>query len=132
MKRLFHVKLPKLLGRNLHSTPKEVIIDQMKEPRPLPMGRMEFEEWSERIIGGAMIPGSGDPEIFHDSQKFVLSDMITHLGPTESHKPDAHFIHSLRKFAVNQVAVAVREELRDKAKARTDAEKATKDEDNQG
>ncbi len=133
MRRLFHVKLPKLLGRNLRSTPKAVIIDQMNEPRPLPMGKTDFDEWSERIIGGTLLPGgSDDPQVFQDSQKFALANMLLHLGPTESHKPDAFFIHSLRKFAVNQVADAVRVELRDKAKARTDAEKATKDEVNQG
>lgn len=111
--------LAKGLGRNLKSTSKEVIVDQMTEPRPLPMGRKEFEEWSERIIAGALIPGgSEDIQSFLDSQKFCLANMLMHLGPTESHKPDAFFIHSLRKFAVNQVAVSVRKELHDKAKAR--------------
>jgi hypothetical protein len=75
------------------------------------MGRKEFEEWSDRIIGGALV--SADPP----SQKFVLANMILALGPTESHKPDAHFIHSLRKFAANQVADVIRTEIRDSRKA---------------
>lgn len=112
--------ISKLFGFNFSFTPKDVIIDQMNEPRPLPMGKSEFEEWSSRIISGALVPGgSEDPVIFYDSQKFCLANMILHLGPTESHKPDAFFIHSLRKFAINQVADAVRVELRDAAKART-------------
>ena len=30
--------------------------------------------------------------------------MLMNLGQTESHKPDAYFIHALRKAAVNEVA----------------------------
>lgn len=142
--RFIYSVLSKIFGFNFSSTPKEVIIDQMKEPRALPIGKNEFEEWSDRIIAGAMLPvhhlwdeveverirlglTSGKEfqtlmdakvKIFHESQKFALADLLTHLGPTESHKPDAFFIHSLRKFAVNQVAVSVRKELHDKAKAR--------------
>ena len=124
---LFHGLVAKVLGKNLESTPKEVIVNQLNEPRSLPMGRAEFEEWSNRIIGGALIPGGKeDPQVFHDSQKFALANMLMHLGPTESHKPDAHFIHSLRKFAVNQVADSVRRELHEAAKARTAAEEAAK------
>jgi hypothetical protein len=85
---------------------------QLLEPMPLPMGRKEFHEWANRIIDGAMI--TADP----DSQKFALADMLLHLNPTESHKADAYFIHCLRKVAVNQVADAIRKELRDAAKAR--------------
>ncbi len=95
------------------------ISEQLKEPRPLPMGRQEFEEWSDRIIAGALLPPTKeDPQVFIDSQKAVLASMILHLGPTESHKPDAYFIHSLRKAAVNQVAHTIGEELRAKAKER--------------
>lgn len=111
--------LAKGLGRNLKSTSKEVIVDQMAEPRPLPMGIIEFHEWSDRIIAGALIPGgSEDIQSFLDSQKFCLANMLMHLGPTESHKPDAFFIHSLRKFAVNQVADSVRKGLHEAAKTR--------------
>lgn len=127
--------IAKLFRTNFSFTPKEVIVDQMLEPRALPMGKADFDDWSNRIISGALIPGGPVPRgedlhkytreqvdqqhIFEDSQRFALANMLLHLGPTESHKPDAFFIHSLRKFAVNQVADAVRVELRDKAKART-------------
>lgn len=111
------------MGRNLTSTPPEVIKDQMLEPRPLPLGRQEFEEWSERIISGALIPGGEEnAEVFKEGQQFALADCLLHLGPTESHKPDAFFIHSLRKFAVNQVAVIMREELHKKTKERKASE----------
>lgn len=131
--------ISKLLGRNLLSTPKEVVVDQMNEPRPLPMGRKEFEEWSERIISGALIP-TKDGLVYHDivneakkdpdsdfarhltSQKFALCDLLLHLSPTESHKPDAFFIHSLRKFAINQVAIMLKDEMHKAAKARKEKE----------
>src|SRR6185312_2319412 len=92
--------LAKVTGRNSKLTPKEVIAQQLLEPRPLPLGRQEFQDWSDRLISGAMLPidSEADPEIFKDSQRFALADMIMHLGPTESHKPDSFFIHSLRKF----------------------------------
>lgn len=127
MKKKLHGWSAKLAGKNFNSTPKEVILDQMIEPRPLPMGRKDFEEWSDRIVSGAVIPCSEtDKNIFIESQKYALANMLLHLGPTESHKPDAYFIHSLRKFAINQVADTVRRELHDAAKARTAAQEAAK------
>jgi hypothetical protein len=86
------------------------------------MGIKEFHEWSDRIISGALIPGGeDDPESFIESQKFTLADMLLHLGPTESHKPDAHFIHCLRKYAINQIAFACKTELSTKVKAKLKA-----------
>jgi hypothetical protein len=127
--KLIYSLLSKLLGRNLKSTPKEVILDQLNEPRPLPMGRTDFDEWSHRIISGALVPGGEeDAEVFIDSQRYALANMLIHLGPTESHKPDAHFIHSLRKFAINQVAHSIAQELKIKCNERLDArEKAKND-----
>lgn len=90
---------------NTDGTPVEEILSQMGEPRPLPMGRTEFYEWSDRIISGALV--SADVK----SQQYCLANLLLHLGPTEDHKPDAFFIHSLRKFAVNQVADEIRKEL---------------------
>lgn len=93
----------------------------MAEPRPLPMGRTEFEEWSDRIISGSLV--SADVA----SQKFALANMLLSLGPTESHKCDAHFIHSLRKFAINETAVSVRDELYKARKEKEEAEKAAQE-----
>ena len=106
--------------KNSKLTSKKTIIEQLNEPRPLPMGRKEFEEWSERIIAGALVTAEVE------SQKFALANLLLHLGPTESHKEDAFFIHSLRKFAVNQVADAIRTEIRDAAKARLAKEEEQK------
>lgn len=106
-----HKAVAKARGANLASTPKAVIVDQLTELRPLPMGRKEFDAWADRIIGGAMVGADVN------SQRYVLANMLLHLGPTESHKPDAHFIHSLRKFAVNEIADAIRREIHAARKA---------------
>lgn len=117
--KLIHSIVSKLLGTNLQSTPKEVILDQMHEPRPLPMGRDDFMKWSERIMCGALLPKDpNEPEeVFQESIRYALCNMLLHLGPTESHKPDVFFIHSLRKFAINQVADTLRKETFEKRKA---------------
>jgi hypothetical protein len=97
---------------------KDELIKQMTEMRPLPQGRQEFEEWSDRIISGAMVKADVK------SQKYALADMILHLGATEDHKEDAYFIKHLRKVAVNQVADAIRREIYEAKKAEGEAEKA--------
>lgn len=110
--------------KNKKSTPIPAIIDQMNESRPLPMGRKEFEEWSERIIAGAMVPAE-NPDALKESQRHALCGMLLHVGPTESHKPDAFFIHSLRKSAVNVVAYTMSEEIKSrKNKAMEDGKEA--------
>lgn len=106
--------------KNSKFTSKATILSQLNERRPLPMGRKEFEEWSGRIISGAMV------EATPESQRFTLANLLLHLGPTESHKEDAFFIHSLRKLAVNQVADTLRCEIRDAAKARLAEEEKNK------
>ena len=104
---------------NTKRTPKKKIVKQMNEKRPLPIGRQEFDEWTDRIISGALLPGGkDDPEAFIDEQKRVLCGMIMHCGPTESHKEDAFFIHSLRKNASNFTAQEIFTELQAKAKER--------------
>jgi hypothetical protein len=110
-----------MTGKNATNTPPEVILDQMSQQRPLPLGRKEFDEWSDRIIAGAMITAT------HESQKFSLAEMIMHIKPTQSFCDDGHFINSLRKAAANEVAYAVMQELRqkklDRLKAEEDAKK---------
>lgn len=111
MRNWFHRLWAQLLGSNSSATPPDVIKQQMNEPRPLPMGKAEFNEWSDRIISGALVPAD------RTSLKFALAEMIMHLKPTQSHCEDAYFIHCLRKGAANQVAYAVMEELRNERKA---------------
>lgn len=97
---------------------KDQLLKEWTESRALPMGRGEFETWANRIIDASNIPAD------RDSQKAALGDMILHLGPTEDHKEDAHFIKHLRKVSVNQVAHAMFTEYRDKIKARLAAQEA--------
>jgi hypothetical protein len=112
----FHSLLAKLRGRNTAATPVAVIRDQMLEMRPLPMGRAEFEEWSDRIISGAMVTAS------ITSQKWTLANMLLHINATECHKPDAHYIHALRVCAIKESAHLLAKEYRDKGKAELEAE----------
>ena len=91
-----------LTHRNSALTPPAVIIDQLLEPRPLPMGVKEFHEWSDRIISGAMIPGATARDL-----KYSLAHMVMHAKPTESFFQDGFFIQSLRKAAANQVCHAM-------------------------
>jgi len=109
------------MGRNTKFTPTAVIKDQLQEARPLPLGVKEFHEWSDRIIAGACIPGATPRSI-----KFALADQLLHLGPTVDHEADIYFIKCLRKFAINQVADAMRHEIRDNAKAEMEADQKAK------
>ena len=109
----------KIYGKNYYFTPKSVILNQLNEKRPLPLGMSEFQSWSDRIIAGAMLKAT--PE----SQKFALADMLLHLGPTVDHECDAYFIKSLRKYAINQVAVEVRKTLYASKEKRLETENST-------
>lgn len=104
--------------RNDETTPVTEISGQMLERRPLPLGKTAFKEWSDRIISGSII----DADV--ESQRFALANMLLHLGPQESHKEDAYFIHSLRKVAINQVAHNMANEIKAAIDAKLAAEKA--------
>lgn len=81
------------------------------------MGVKEFHAWSERLISGALLQGGkDDPEAFIKMQKFALASMLMHLGPTESHKPDAHFIHSLRHQAAKEIAYQYIQDIQEEKK----------------
>lgn len=86
--------------------------ETLMEKRPLPTGVDEFHEWSNRVIQGACITAEAD------SQKFALANILINLGPTVAFESDAYFINCLRKTAVNQVADAMRTEIRDTVKER--------------
>jgi len=115
---LWHKMIARILGRNTQKTPTSLILDQMSEMRPLPLGVQEFEEWSDRIISGACLPAS------KDSLKFALAEMVMHLKPTEDHCSDGYFIKCLRKAASNQICYAKMEELRAKRKAELEAKES--------
>lgn len=120
--RLYHRLRAAFTGRNTASTPIDVISAQMNEPRQLPVGAREFDEWSDRIISGVPPLDKVDPE----GMKFALATMIMQLGPHESHKPDLYFLKGLLKSASNQIAHAKMVEIKDAAKARLSAEDAEK------
>lgn len=82
-------------------------IKYLKEPRPLPLGRKEFNAWAEEILRLAEVPG-----LTEESGKFALSEMILHVKPTQSFESYGHFVHSLRKGAANQVAHVIFQELK--------------------
>lgn len=93
--------------------PKRALKNRLEEKQPIPTGIKEFHEWSDRIIQGAMLPAT--PE----SQKFVLANIIlNNLSPTTAFESDAYFINMLRKHAANQVADTMRNEIRERVKAR--------------
>lgn len=120
--------------RNEDGVPPHIISEQMSEPRPLPMGRTEFEYWADRIISGSLVPGPDGQahdldelklaeldsplNVFYNSLRNTLCALLLHIGPTESHKPDAYFIHALRVSAIKQVGVMISEEIRQKSKER--------------
>lgn len=96
-------------------------LEYLKEMRPLPMGRVEFERWSREILRLAEISG-----LTLESAQFALSEMILHIKPTQSFESYGHFVHSLRKGAANQVAHTIFTELKEAQQARA-KEKAQAD-----
>lgn len=118
MKKLFYKLLSYIMGSNVKNTPVSVIRDQLREPRPLPTGMTEFEEWSDRIISGTMLTAE------KDSLKFALASMLRSLPATEDHKEDIFFIKHLRRSAVEQIALAKMQALKEAAAAKFAIEKA--------
>lgn len=97
----------KPLSNWLNRKRQKKLIAEMTESRPLPIGRADFEAWSDRIIAASMV------EADVVSLKYALANIIMQLKPTEDHCEDAYFIKSLRKAAVNQTADAIRREIYD-------------------
>lgn len=89
------------------------ITEAMLERRALPIGRTQFNEWSDRIISGSGVEAS------KRSQKFMLAETVMHLPPTEAFKEDAYFILKLRKACINETCHAMLTEM----KAELEAEK---------
>lgn len=113
------LSLSRVLGFNLRATPKAVISQQLDELRPLPIGRDQFMQWSERIISGALVDADSD------SQRFALASMVLQLGPNDAFKADKHFVSQLRKVAANQTAHTMAQEFKLAATKRFEDEKAS-------
>lgn len=92
---------------------------EMLDRKPLPIGKTQFIEWSDRIIAGAMVGAT------HESQRFALAAMLMHIGPTEAFREDAFFILQLRKSAVNETAHAMMTELKEEQENKRKQAEAT-------
>ena len=99
IKNLYYRLKAKITGKNCEATPLEVIRDQLREPRPLPMTVPEWEEWADRIVSGALVPAD------KESQKFAISEMVMHLSPTDDHKEDLYFIKLLLRAHLTKSAM---------------------------
>ncbi len=86
---------------------KKRALKYLKEPRPLPLGRKEFEAWADEILRLSEVPG-----LTRESAHFALGEMVLHVKPTQSFESYGHFVHQLRKGAANQVAHAVFQEMK--------------------
>lgn len=73
-------------------------------PRPLPLGRKEFEHWTEEIIELSGVPSN-------PSTRFCVAGMVLH-GTKEGNYTQRSFAKRLRKFAANEVAMAITTELK--------------------
>lgn len=82
----------------------------------LPKGVSQFHEWAAYIIEMANVTAT------EESQKFVLANLLLELPSDRDMEKVGYFVKRLRKSAVNQVAEAMRQEIRDTVKARKLAE----------
>ena len=113
MRSLFYRIYAKLTGKNAQNTPVAVILDQMRELRPLPLGKQEFDDFVARIKS-SIPPLQG---LTDESLRFTLATMILRLGPQDSHKDDLYFAKSIMKAGANEVAAAVIQELKSSQEA---------------
>lgn len=95
---------------------KERLRKMTEEKRLLPTGVSEFNQWAENIISQAHLTATPD------SQKYALCGLLTELPASCASECDAYFISRLRKHAVNQVAVHLREKFYKEAKERLEKE----------
>lgn len=90
-------------------------------PSPLPVGRAEFETWSNAIID--LAGPYADPA----SMKYALASNVMHMKHDVGSVPKAYFVKVLRKAAANQVAsqvfVDIKEAQLEAAKAAQEAAK---------
>lgn len=87
-------------------------------PRPLPLGRQEFYDWSDRII--SQCGDFADAE----SMRFVLATNVLHLGQQTAYKSDEFFIRTLKKAAANQVSSQIFQEIKVKQAEQREKEAA--------
>ena len=86
--------------------------DDRLERKPLPIGRIQFNEWVNRIIEGAAVDAD------KESLKWSLAGMLMQLSSTEAFKEDAYFMLALRAAAVKQTAHSMAQELKEAHEAK--------------
>lgn len=87
-------------------------------PQRLPVGLTEFDAWADSII--ELAGRFAD----NNSLKYVLSDIIMRLKPTQDKVSKHYFVKSLRKAAANQIAAQQMYQIKMQQKEAADAEKA--------
>jgi hypothetical protein len=101
----------------------ELSVGDMKEDRlerrPLPIGRSQFIEWTDRIIQGAAV------EADKESLRWSLAGMLMQISPTEAFREDAYFMLALRTAAVKQTAHLMAEEIKSAYEAKKKLAEAT-------
>lgn len=86
------------------------------ERKPLPIGKAQAIEWSDRIIAGAAVDAD------KETQRFALMGMLMQIAPTEAFKEDAYFMLALRSAAVKQTAHLMAQELKEAHEKKKQAE----------
>lgn len=76
---------------------------------PLPVGMVEFKEWSDSILILSKVPDN-------DSTRFAIAVMIMHLNPDVDSVPKREMVRRLNKSAANEIANAVCLQLKEKQK----------------
>jgi hypothetical protein len=90
--------------------------DDRLERKPLPIGKTQAMEWSDRIIEGAAV------EADKETQRFALMGMLMQINPTEAFKEDAYFMLALRAAAVKQTAHLIAQEIKEAHEKKKQAE----------
>jgi hypothetical protein len=87
---------------------KILLILQSFFPRPLPVGKTDYDAFTARII---KLSG---PLADTDSLVWTISNKVMQLDPLKSSVSDRHFVKGLRKAAANQIASYVVMEIKQK------------------
>lgn len=82
---------------------------------PLPVGMVEFEEWSDAII--ELLP-KGLESVPREDKQFVLASSIQHLGQNKSRVPLHYFVSLMHKAASSQIAGQIFTNIKEAQKTR--------------
>jgi hypothetical protein len=97
----------------------DMVKDDRLERKPLPIGKTQALEWSDRIITGAAVDAD------KETQRFALMGMLMQIATTEAFREDAYFMLALRVAAVKQTAHLMAQELKEAHDAKKKQAEAT-------